>query len=448
MRRILLGIFLTIIAVSPALADWNSCAVGKGGGAYDTMVNSFFSIAETWNTTLLPKAKYLFWGFFAAEFLYQVTFKKILGGDYSKLYIFFVTRIFTAYVFAQIFLDIDFYTGIIQYFTNLGAALGGTKMSVTSNASGMGVTPSSLLGFLECKFSAVLYVLMGSGAVVGYFVPIFADFAAIVLSMLIVLLNIIPIMLTLVMVDAYVVLFAGFILAGFSGSSWTQSYWQKYLSYVFGIAIRLFMTCLMSGLIVKSLMSLPFNVAHPLDSLFALFGIMLLNVYLLLTIPSKAASMLTGSIAGGMGEIVGAASMLMASMGAGAALSKAGGAAMSGISGASGAGKSAAISRARELLGGGAGGAGNSIGAGNASQWKSAVKSEAGAAGKSAAMSSIKDGFSEAGKALRGGSGTGGTNNGGGGAAKKFGETAKQAGKMGGSGHSGGAELNINPHKE
>lgn len=407
------------------------------GGNYDNMLNSFVITANTWNGTLLPIVKKIFWGFFAAEFLYQLTFKKILANDASKLYVFFVVRIFTAYVFAQIFLDINFYTGVVQFFTDMGATLGGTKLSATSGAGGMGVTPSGIMSFLDCEFSVLLAVFTAAALIPGL-----SDFFCMALFALVVLMNLIAIIVTITMLDAYVVLFGGFILTGFSGSSWTQSWWQKYLSYAVATGIRLFVTCLVLGLIVSCFSNLTLSIAHPIDGIFTLLGTLLLSVYLIMTVPSKAASMLSGSSGGGIGDLVAAGSLMMASMGGGAALATAGKSVAGGVANASGAGRTAAINRARDLLSGGANG-GNSVSPGNPQQWKSAVKSESAAAGRSAATQSIKDGFKSATDALSSPSGSGN-----GGKTNKFGKIAETAAKSGGGGHSGAADLNINPHRD
>jgi len=291
-------------------------------GVYNDILNAFVTTAKTWNTTLLPLVTRIFWGVFAAEFLYQLTFKKILSNDLSKLYVFVVIRIFTAYMFAFIFLNLDTYMGIIGFFTRIGAELGGYQLDFGGTTGGMGITPSGLISYLTCKFSVIMAILAAASAI-----PMIGgmqDYFGISLLVIGLLIHLIAVMFLVTMLDIYVVLFGGFILVGFSGSSWTQSYWQKYLSYAVGAGIRLFITCLILGLVVTSFSNVTLdvnvlNILIPISLLpkllgyaFAMLGVGILSVYLLMTVPSKAASMLTGSMGGGMGELVGAASMLMA----------------------------------------------------------------------------------------------------------------------------------------
>lgn len=322
MKKTILIIVLFALYCNPAIAD--VCSISPGGN-YDDILNAFINAATTWNVKLLPLVTRIFWGIFAAEFLYQLTFKKILSNDVGKLYVFFVIRMFTAYVFAYIFLNLQTYIGIIGFFTRIGADLGGSTISVTHGSGGMGITPSGIMNLLECKFKGILLILT-AGAVIpltGGMQTFFGNSLLVV----IILMNLVAVTMVITMLDAYIVLFGGFILVGFSGSSWTQSYWQKYLSYAVGTGIRLFTTCLILGLIVTAMQGL--SLLPTPNALFTLLGVLIMSVYLLMTVPSKAASMLTGSMGGGMGELVGAASMVMAGgsiakLAGGAAKSKAG----------------------------------------------------------------------------------------------------------------------------
>lgn len=329
MKKYLILIIFSILICKSSYAA-AACSYATKGGVYDSILDSFVTAATTWNAKLLPLVTRIFWGLFAAEFLYQLTFKKILSSDLSKLYVFFVIRMFTAYVFAYIFLNLQTYTGIIGFFTRVGADLGGQAMSVSQGSSGMGISPSGIMTYLECEF-ATLNTLFLSGALLGQFIGLGTFFSEALLGV-IVLMNLLAIIITITMLDAYVVLFGGFILVGFSGSSWTQSYWQKYLSYAVGTGIRLFVTCLILGLVFKGFDNLSLGasgVVEAITNIFKLLGYLILSVYLIITVPSKAASMLTGSMGGGMGELVGAASMVMAGgsmakLAGGAAKSKAG----------------------------------------------------------------------------------------------------------------------------
>jgi type IV secretion system protein TrbL len=443
-----LFLLLMICLVTNSFANMCSLTPGITSG-FDTILNSYANIATKWSVQLLPFVKKIFWGLFGLEFLYQLTFKKIVAFDIQKLYVFFVVRIFTTYMFAHIFLNIDFYLGIITYFTNLGSMLGGSAITVSGGSKGLTVSPSTIMNFLECQ-----YAIPASALGTASFLPLGGNLFAMLLFAVLVLIISIPVALMIILIDAYVVIFGGFILCGFSGSSWTQNYWQKYLSYVVGVAIRLFVTCLILGLVLQSFDSLnelkiptlhlrnvdtgvksPAGIATYIE---ALFGLLFFNVVAMITIPNKAASMLNGSINGGLGEVIGGASMMMSGMqglgGVKGAVSTIG----KSLIGAPSVGKTAAISKAREILGNGANG-NNPI---SSTDWKTQAKQ----AGTSAVTQSISNGWKDAVTSMRGGksdSGVAGSK----GAIGNLGESAKHAGGMS-SGHGGASELNINPHKD
>ena len=446
MKKLIFLIFILLLVNSSFAA---ACSIAPGGtSGFDTILNTYATIATRWTTTILPKATTLFWILFGLEFLYQFTFKKVIAYDIQKLYVFFVVRIFTAYMFVQVFLNIGFYQGIITYFTNLGSLLGGTSITLAGGASGMAVSPSSIMNYLECQ-----YAIPAGALAVGSFSPMGGDLFAMLLFAVLTLIVSIPVTLMITMIDAYVVIFGGFILCGFSGSSWTQSYWQRYLSYVGGVAIRLFVTCLILGMVIQSFsvldnMTIPtlhvVGVNTPVPDpagmatyIEAMFGLLFFNVIAMVTIPNKAAAMLSGTVSGGLGEVIGGASMMMSGMRGFSGFAGGASALGRGIMSAPSAAKTATLGKAREILGNGA----SSGGTTSSGDWKMAAKT----AGMDAAQKSIKDGWSSAVSQVKGGQTSSGKQNQG--ALSHLGSSAKEAGGLSG-GHQGAAELNVNAHKE
>jgi hypothetical protein len=438
-------VILALMVISGKAVGSNMCSMTPGITAgFDTILNTYATITMNWAVLILPKAETIFGILFTLEFLYQLTVKKIIAFDIQKLYVFFIVRIFTAYLFMRVFLNIKFYTGIVTYFTSLGSYLGGSAITMSGGSSGMAISPSSILNFLECQFAIPATALAGAS-----FSPLGGQLFAMLLFAILFLIISIPVTLMITMIDAYVVIFGGFILCGFSGSSWTQSYWQKYLSYVGGVAIRLFVTCLVLGVVIQSFsilnqMTIPtittlgFNTHVPDPVAFttyieAMFGLLFFNVVAMVTIPNKAAGMLTSSINSGLAEVINGASMMMAGMGGISSISNAAKSLGSGVIGAPAAMKSAIIDTSKELSGA----------SGTPSDWKAATKTAGVDAAREAARDSIKSGWNNALDNLRGSS-NGNSNSKG---ISQLGSAAKQATGMSG-GHGGASELNVNAHKE
>lgn len=490
-------VLVWILLSNAAYATPAMCSMSATGGLLDIFLQNYYNASQSWTGVLAPIATKLFWFWFTCEFLWQLTFKKILTNDLQKLYVFFVIRIFTAYFFAQCFVNPDFYLGIIQYFTTLGAQAGGFSVNPTSGNPFGTLSPSGIINIGLCSWNS-LFAFLGANA--GWASVVNAIIYAVPMIIMTLLITLVAIIMALALVmlalESYIVLFGGFILCGFAGSSWTQSFWQRYLSYVGGIAIRFFVMCLILGLMQTQLNTLFAYIvtASSGSDYVTLIGVffntlicMVINAFIVLKVPAMAGAMLSGQVSGGLGDLMQGAAMVMS----GASMIKSFG---------GGGNKTSALAQSALALGTG----GASLAANGASKMattaaSTAAKAAGEAGGKAASMSQnigngkapdISNSSASATKndkldALSGAKtnssgsdsstnqGTAGnynstlnssngiTGSSGAGnaspkstaakftdASKHLGKAAEQAGRMSGSGHSGGAELNINPHKE
>lgn len=490
-------ILVSILLLSnAAYATPAMCSMSATGGLLDIFLQNYYNASQSWTGVLAPIATKLFWFWFTCEFLWQLTFKKILTNDLQKLYVFFVIRIFTAYFFAQCFVNPDFYLGIIQYFTTLGAQAGGFSVNPNSGNPFGTLSPSGIINIGLCSWNS-LFAFLGANA--GWASVVNAIIYAVPMIIMTLLITLVAIIMALALVmlalESYIVLFGGFILCGFAGSSWTQSFWQKYLSYVGGIAIRFFVMCLILGLMQTQLNTLFAYIvsASSGSDYVTLIGVffntlicMVINAFIVLKVPAMAGAMLSGQVSGGLGDLMQGAAMVMS----GASMIKSFG---------GGSNKTSALAQSALALGTG----GASLAASGASKMvttaaSTAAKAAGEAGGKAASMSqnvgskapdignspasatksdkldalsgakinssgldsstgqSTSSNGHSASNDINGITGTSGTGNttpkptsakfte----AGKHLGKAAEQAGRMSGSGHSGGAELNINPHKE
>ncbi len=162
MKKIILScvflLLLTSANAAPAM-----CSLSATGGLLDSFLQNYYNAAQTWRGVVAPIATKLFWFWFTCEFLWQLSFKKILMNDLQKLYVFFVIRIFTAYFFAQCFVNQEFYIGIIQYFTNIGAQAGGFSINTSSGNPFSGFSPSGIINIGLCSWNS-LFAFLGANA--------------------------------------------------------------------------------------------------------------------------------------------------------------------------------------------------------------------------------------------------------------------------------------------
>lgn len=338
----------------------------------DSFLNTFYTSSSGWKTTLAPIALQMFWFWFTCEFLWQLTVKKVLGNDISKLYYWMMVRILVANLFAYIFVNPDFYVGIILYFVKLGSQAGGVSLSPTSGNPFGGFTPSVIVQYGTDLWNANWQLIAHLPDIIS---SITVGLPLILISAgVYVLTALMAFTLFMTALEGYIVMNAGIILLGFAGSSWTQSYWQKYLSYVGGIAIRLFVMCLILGLIQRQVLNDSLQVGlsgsdylnayiNKTDTLAPIANLMsaaiktlidmLICTFLILKVPAMAGSMLTGTVNSGLGDVIAGASMVMAGAGMAAGLGKMG---FGGGGGSGGSGGGAKESFKNALSGNGGGG--------------------------------------------------------------------------------------------
>ncbi len=461
-------LLIFILTSNIALATPAMCSMSATGGLLDTFLQSYYEASQSWLTTLAPIAIKMFWFWFTCEFLWQLTFKKILTNDIHKLYIFFVIRIFTAYFFAQCFVNPDFYMGIIEYFTNLGAQTGGFSVTPDSGNPFGTLSPSGIINIGLCSWNS-LFAFLGSN--VGWTSMLNAMIYALPMVFMTLLITMVAIIMALALVmlalESYIVLFGGFILCGFAGSGWTQSYWQKYLSYVGGIAIRFFVMCLILSIMQSQLNTLFTSIvsASSGTDYVKLIGVffntlicMVINAFIVLKVPAMAASMLSGQVSGGLGDFIQGASMVMS----GASMVKAFGTskAVSNLA-QSALTSNPASAIATSALSSSAIKAATDIGSkaasmSNSTRNQSANSSQPGASSKS--TSSPLFGNDNPGSSsttdsngIMGKNDTGNVSNKANSineAKRHLGKMAEQAGRISGNAHAGSSELNISPHRE
>lgn len=364
--------------------------VFAANGPYDVILQMYSDMTSVWAVKLLPLVRYIFWSLATIELLHQIGLKKIFTTDFSKLGSFLMIRYISIALFSYIFLDIHFYTSIIDWFSNIGADLGGVKL--LSNNGNIHYSVSTLFDILWNNYSTIVYSLLGAVGVSSIFSTAIANFLLLIAAIILICIIITCIVVEITIIEAYIVLFGGFILVGFAGSSWTLNYWQKYLSYVGGLALRLFLTSAIIGLIISQFDNPTINAAISVTSitsissiivpLIVMLAVLALNLAILLTIPSKASSLLNGQVNASLGELVGAAGFALSGGNMISSLARGGGSAAGSVAkqaiqssiGSSGGG----ISKGRGAVGGATSDGNTNTGGG----WKDAL-STAGTQAKS-----------------------------------------------------------------
>lgn len=281
-----------------------TCTVAPGG-VLDNIVSQFANAGYAWQNKVNPIAKQLFSLLFAMEFMWQLTVKKVFAGDIEKLWVFFFTRTILGFFFAQYIVNVDLYQQIIEYFADLGGTSSGYVLSLTAGQSFKSLGPSEIISNFSCISSAISNVTDGTGAFDYITLKITL---AIMQVILLIVLSLTAFYIIKVILQAYFLLYAGFILTGFAGSSWTIGYWQRYLQAVSGIAIKFLAVSFLLGVLMMQMQGWAIDVSSAKDIVD--LGAVILKVLcsaviislLCSELPEWAASTLAGSINMQFGE--------------------------------------------------------------------------------------------------------------------------------------------------
>ncbi len=289
--------FIIFLLFTPSIYASPICEIG-GGGVLDDIVKQFTTIATTWGNQVEPIAQKFFYILFATEFLWQISVKKVFSGDIEKLWVFFFTRITLSLFFAKYLVNIEVYQGIVNYMVNLGGVLGHFQINMSNGDPYITLGPSEILSYFNCIAATIHEITDKTGS----FEYVTQKFTLAILQVVVfITLIFIATILIKNLLEAYFILYAGFLLTGFLGSSWTMNFWQRYIGAVANVAIKLFITCLLMGVLsgfVKEWVGMLATISgvNMIGVLWRIFGGIITMAFLIYRIPEWGAKLLAGEI--------------------------------------------------------------------------------------------------------------------------------------------------------
>ena len=295
--KYILLIFTLYLVGASAYAD-SVCSV-KNGGVLDSMVSQFANVASNWQNQINPIAKRIFYILFAMEFMWQLAVQKVFAGDIEKLWVFFFTRSVLCFFFARYLVDVKLYQQIIEYFASLASRLSNFSLSLTPGNNFATMGPSEVIGHFACIADSIHQVSDTTGAL-QYMTLKFS--LAIMQVLLLVVLSFIAFYLIKVLLQAYFLLYAGFILTGFAGSSWTMPFWQRYVQAISGIAIKFLAVCFLLGILTTQMkgwtvdINAATNIRDLSSVILKVLGSSIIIALLSHELPEWAASTLSGNL--------------------------------------------------------------------------------------------------------------------------------------------------------
>ena len=390
-----------VIGLALLLYSTGAAAQLTNQGMLDQVVTAFATRAASWQTVIMNAATWLFWTLGTISLVWTGGMLMLRGGGIQDFFSEFVRFI----MFFGFFLWLlrngpAFASSIIQSLQQLGEQASGVSS----------VTPSGIvdIGFMIWR-QAITNLSIWS--------PVDSIVGLALSAAIMVLLAAVAVNMMLVLVSAWILMYAGIFFLGFGGSRWTSDMAISYYKTVLGVGMQLLTMVILVGIGVDLLNT--FYAKMNKGTLnFDELGVMMVFCVTLLMLITRVPPLVASIVSGGG---VGAASAIGSSVGAGTVV----GAAMAGAS---------VASAAASMAGGAMMGAAQSM-AGGASAIKEAfAKANAAGAESAGAMAAPAAGGASSGGMAAGGAGGG--SSGGTASSTPFAQVAGLSDSMGGGGGS------------
>ena len=391
----------TAVLIGAALMLYSASAAAQltNQGMLDQVVTEFATRASSWQTVVLNAAMWLFWTLGTISLVWTGGMLILRKADIGE----FFAEFFRFIMFFGFFLWLlrngpAFASSIIRSLQQLGEQASGVSS----------VTPSGIvdIGFMIWK-QAITSLSLWS--------PIDSFVGTALSAGIMLLLAAVAVNMLLILVSAWILMYAGIFFLGFGGSRWTSDMAINYYKTVLGVAVQLFAMVLLVG-IGNDLLSTFYAKMNKGALNFEELGVMLVFCFALLMLVSKVPGLLSGVITGagighaGIGNF-GAGAVAGAAMGAvgmaATAASMAGAAVMGGAQSIAGGASAikAAFEKAQAGMDNGSGQmpsfGGSSSGGGDGSAGSTPFAQAAGFSGSSA-MGGESSGFGSAGSDTKG----------------------------------------------
>ncbi len=322
-----------LLALFVLLASQAAFSAVPDNNILDGIIERYRTHASSWSSVLVTYTLRLFWLLVVIDFAWNamvLAMKQAGQADFAEIVSFLVQRV----------MYIGFFLALIQYSGSWPGAIiesFRTAANAANAASGIptpGLSPSSI-------FDIGLRMAVSITDNVSFTAP--GDSLALVISSLIVFIcfALVAAFLLVALIEMYIALNAGVILLGFGGSSWTNDYAKKYLTYIVSIGVKIFSMQLIIGIGQTFVLEFMGQYEKSNADTLVFIGVSIVLLILTKTIPDTLQGLIAGISVGGGGHALTAA----ASAAGGAAV----GAATGGL--AAGAGSAMAAVEASKLAG-------------------------------------------------------------------------------------------------
>src|SRR4051812_41387123 len=326
------GVATAALLVVLAPTEAQAQVAAAVGGSLDTIVDKFKEATSQWESAIKKAAISLFWILAAIEFAVTALFLALAGGGFQNLAAEIVKRILVVGLF---FFILD------QGPTIVDAVIKSFRQ-LSQSAGGVGFRPSNI-------FNAGVLVAQKLADNVSFWTDTSKSLGLLIAALVVVIcFALIAAIVIVTTVEMYIVTYAGIILLGFGGSTFTKDYAVKYLTYAVSVGLKLMVMGLVVSIGQTIITSTASNFQNQSNTeVYIVVGVAIVLLAVTKALPSMLQSIVVGSSVGSNTTLPAAGG---AAVGAGAAglSAVAGGAAVLGAA-ARGSGGSVPVMAGRAM---------------------------------------------------------------------------------------------------
>jgi type IV secretion system protein TrbL len=316
MKRVNIMVFIGFVAI---FYSTGAAAQLTNQGMLDQVVEKFAIKAAGWQGVVLNAAMWLFWTLGTISLVWTGGMMILRKADIGEFFAEFVRFI----------LFFGFFLWLLRNGPEYASSIVQSLQRIGEQASGVSsITPSKIvdIGFM---------ILKQAFKNISAWQPIDSLVGLILSAGILLLLAAVAVNMLLILVSAWILMYAGIFFLGFGGSRWTSDMALNYYKTVLGIAVQLFAMVLLVG-IGNDLLSTFYDNMNKGTLNFEELGVMLVFCFALMMLVNRIPPLLSSIISGGgvgaaggignfgTGAALGAAAMAAAAAAKGGAMIAAG----------------------------------------------------------------------------------------------------------------------------
>lgn len=316
MKRVNIMLFIGFVAI---FYSTGAAAQLTNQGMLDQVVEKFAIKAAGWRGVVLNAAMWLFWTLGTISLVWTGGMMILRKADIGEFFAEFVRFI----------LFFGFFLWLLRNGPEYASSIVQSLQRIGEQASGVSsITPSKIvdIGFM---------ILKQAFKNISAWQPIDSLVGLILSAGILLLLAAVAVNMLLILVSAWILMYAGIFFLGFGGSRWTSDMALNYYKTVLGIAVQLFAMVLLVG-IGNDLLSTFYDTMNKGTLNFEELGVMLVFCFALMMLVNRIPPLLSSIISGGgvgaaggignfgTGAALGAAAMAAAAAAKGGAMIAAG----------------------------------------------------------------------------------------------------------------------------